>query len=234
MLVLLGALGVFANQIFYILGLSHTTATNAAILMPSLPVITVIAAALLGVERVGRGRLLGIGLAVAGALVMVNPARFTAAPEMVLGNVLLMTNTLCFASFLVLQRPILARLPWRTVIAGAFLTGGLGVLVVAAPTLARLDFAAISGKTWLGVGYIVIFSTVIAYSINTWAVRRSSPALVAVYTTVQPLITGTLAAVFLDETFGWAEVAGFALIVSGLWQVNAAARRAAAPIPSAG
>jgi len=48
------------------------------------------------------------------------------------------------------------------------------------------------------------------------------------------LITGTLAAVFLDETFGWAEVAGFALIVSGLWQVNAAARRAAAPIPSAG
>jgi len=166
-------------------------------------------------------RIAGIALSVAGALVMVNPARFSAAPEMVLGNALLMTNTLCFAFFLVLQRPILARLPWRTVIAGAFLTGGIGVLVVAAPTLARLDLAAISLATWLGVGYIVVFSTVIAYSINTWAVRRSSPALVAAYNTLQPLVAAALAAAFLGERFGWAEGIGFVLILAGLWRVTA-------------
>ncbi len=35
-LALLGLLGVTANQLFFIVGLQHTTATNAAILMPSI------------------------------------------------------------------------------------------------------------------------------------------------------------------------------------------------------
>ena len=37
-LALLGFLGVYANQVLFILGLKQTTATNAAILMPSIPV----------------------------------------------------------------------------------------------------------------------------------------------------------------------------------------------------
>jgi len=43
--------------------LRFTTATNAAILMPSIPVFTVAAAALLGAERLTRRRIVG-GLAV--------------------------------------------------------------------------------------------------------------------------------------------------------------------------
>ena len=48
LLVLLGGLGVFANQILFINGLRFTTAINASILMPSLPVFAAAAAALLG------------------------------------------------------------------------------------------------------------------------------------------------------------------------------------------
>ena len=40
-LALLGFLGVFANQLLFIHGLEHTTATNASILMPSIPVFAV-------------------------------------------------------------------------------------------------------------------------------------------------------------------------------------------------
>ena len=55
MLALLGGLGVFANQVLFITGLQHTTATNASILMPSVPVFAVAAAAALRIERVGAG-----------------------------------------------------------------------------------------------------------------------------------------------------------------------------------
>ena len=44
--------------------------------MTCLPVFAVAAGALLGIEGVGPRRLLGIALAVAGALVMVNPVGF--------------------------------------------------------------------------------------------------------------------------------------------------------------
>jgi drug/metabolite transporter (DMT)-like permease len=220
LLVVLGILGVTANQLFFITGLEHTTAINASILMPSMPVFTAATAALLGIERIGSRRLLGIALSVAGALVLVNPFRFTGGQGAALGNLLILINCLSYSLFLVFQRPLLERLPWRTLIAASFVFGSLGVLVVSAPSLAALDFGAVSAPAWLGVLYIALLSTAFAYSISTWAVRRSSPALVSAYSTLQPLATSLLAATLLGERFGWAEGVGLVLIVAGLWQVS--------------
>jgi drug/metabolite transporter (DMT)-like permease len=221
MLALLGGLGVFANQIFFINGLRFTTATNAAILMPSLPVFAAAAAALLGIERLAPRRLAGIVLSVGGALVLVNPLRFAADHAMATGNLMILLNCLCYGLFLVLQRPLLERLPWRTVIAWSFVFGGGGVLLVSVPSLAALHATEVPAGTWWGVAYIVALPTVFGYAASTWAVRRSSPALVAAYNTLQPLVAAALAVVFLGERFGWVEGVGFALIVAGLWQVSA-------------
>ncbi|HKV11259.1 MAG TPA: DMT family transporter [Thermoanaerobaculia bacterium] len=227
-LALLGSLGIFANQILFITGLKYTTATNASILMTSLPVFAVATAAVLKIETIGPRRLAGIVLSVAGALVLVNPLRFEGGSSAALGDILILLNALAYALFLVLQRPVLARIPWRTLIAWSFLWGGAGIVIVGAPALTRLDWAAVPARTWLGVAYIILFATVFAYAVNTWAVRRSSPALVAAYSTLQPLVAVLLAATFLGERFGWVEGIGFALIVAGLFQVSEA-RRPAAP-----
>jgi drug/metabolite transporter (DMT)-like permease len=222
-LALLGSLGVTANQILFIEGLQHTTASNASILMTCLPVFAAAAGALLGIESIGPRRLLGIALAVGGALVMVRPGGFSiagTAGKTTFGNLLILGNCLSYALFLVLQRPILRRLPWRTVIAGSFLCGGPLVLAASLPTLASTDLKTIPAASWMGVLYIALFATVFAYAANTWAVRRSSPALVAAYGMLQPVVTAGLATAFLGETLGWVEGAGFALIVAGLWQVS--------------
>jgi drug/metabolite transporter (DMT)-like permease len=220
MLVLLGFLGVFGNQILFIEGLQLTTATNASILMTSLPVFAAATAVLLRIEPLVPRRLAGILLSVAGALVLVNPFRFTADRGMATGNLMILANALCYALFLVLQRPLLQRIPWRTLIAWSFVFGGGGVLLVSLPSLARLEPAEVPASAWWGVAYIVVLATVFAYAANTWAVRRSSPALVAAYGTLQPLITVVLAATVLGERFGWMEGLGFALIVAGLWLVS--------------
>jgi drug/metabolite transporter (DMT)-like permease len=219
-LAFLGGLGVFGNQLLFILGLQLTTATNASILMTSLPVFAVAAAAALGIERIGVRRLTGILLSVAGALVLVNPFHLSAGGKTSLGNGLILLNALCYALFLVLQRPVLSRIPWRTLVAWSFLFGGAGILLVSGPALARVEPARVSTATWLGVAYVVLFASVLAYALNTWAVRRSSPALVAAYGTLQPLVTSVLAATFLGERFGWVEAVGFVLIVAGLWRVS--------------
>ena len=224
MLALLGGLGVFANQVLFITGLKFTTATNAGILMTSVPVFAAGAAALMGIERITSNRLIGIVLCVAGALVLVNPFRFTAGHAGALGNGLILTNGLCYALFLVLQRPVLTRIPWRTVTAAAFFFGGLGVLAVSLPSLLALDPARIGTGTWLGVAYIILFPTIFAYAASTWAIRRSSPALVAAYNTLQPVVAASLGVAFLGEPFGWEEGAGFALIAAGLWQVSKTAQ----------
>ena len=226
-LALLGFLGVFANQLLFIFGLRWTTATNAAILMPSIPVFAAGIAIASGVERARPRRLVGIFLAAAGALVMLEPARFQLGNRMVAGNLMILANCLSYATFLVLMRRILTRLPVTTVIAWSFLFGGAGVAAASTTHLAAIPFAAVPASVWILMAYIVLVPTTLNYLINTWALALSTPSLVAAYTTLQPLAAGLLAAIFLAERPGWPQLAGAILIATGLWQVSATPPRPA-------
>ena len=225
-LALLGILGIFFNQVLFILGLNYTTATNAAIFMPSIPVFAAGAAILLGVEKLSLQRIFGIGLAVAGALVMLDVSDFSLKPGPFFGNLLILVNCCSYSLFLVLQRPILNRIPPLTVVAWAFLFGGIGVAAVSAPSLARVQPSAVPTLVWVGIVYVILFPTILSYTANTWAIRHSTPTLSATFTTLQPVITATLATLFLGEIAGWRQGAGFLLIVAGLVAVS----RVKAPI----
>ncbi len=231
-LALLGFLGVFLNQVLFIVGLGYTTPTNAAILMPSIPAFTVGVAALLGLERIGPYRLAGVTLAICGALVILDPTRFSAGDSTLVGNLLILLNCLSFATFLVLQRPILRHLPWQTVIAGAFVFGSLGVLAVGGTTLGQLSPSSLAASTWMGILYIMVFPTTLSYLINSWAIQRSSALLAAAYTTLQPLLTALLSRLFLAEVLTWRQALGFALIASGLWCVSWRSARSPGKAPA--
>lgn len=219
-LALLGLLGVYLNQILFVVGLKFTTATNAAILMPSIPVFAVGIGWLTRVERIGSRRLLGVLLAAGGAVTLLDPRNFSLSDASNLGTLLILLNCLSYSTFLVLQRPMLRQLPWRTVIAWTFLFGGLAVTLTGGKTLANVDLRAVDPRVWLGVLFIGLVPTFLGYLLNTWAVRRSSATLAATYTTLQPLTTAMMAFVFLGETFGPPQVVGFLLIATGLWLVS--------------
>lgn len=231
-LALLGALGIFVNQTLFLFGLSFTSATSAGVLMPSIPVFTAGAAALLGIERVAGARLAGIALAAAGALVLLDPTRLDTSSRATLGNLLVLSNCLSYALFLVLQRPLLARVPWRTLIAWSFLFGSLLTLPAAAPALAAADWSALPASALGGILWIGLVPTAFAFALNTWAVRRSSPAVVAAFTTLQPVLTTGLAFALLGERPGWQHAAGFVLIVAGLALVASTRTRSAPPGPA--
>lgn len=219
-LALLGCFGVFGNQLLFISGLARTSATNAAILMPAIPAFTVLVGAVLRIERVTARRLIGVGLVMAGALVLLRPHRFDPSQGTVLGNLLVLANCFSYATFLVLQRPLHRQLPWLTMIAWAYLWGGGGVLAVTWPDLLAIPLAQIPSVVWAGVAYTALVPTVLGYMLNTWAVRRSSAVTAAAYTTLQPLFSSALAALLLGERLGMVELFAFVLIVAGLWQTS--------------
>lgn len=226
-LALLGFLGVFSNQLLYIVGLKMTTATNAAILMPSIPVFVALVAAGTGLERLTWGRAAGVALAVVGALATLDFSAASLSGGTLVGNLLLLANCLVYAFYLVLQRPLFSRVHPVAIVAWAFLFGGAGVLAVSLPTLGRLDPAGVPSSAWLGLLYVAVIPTGVNYALNSWAMVRSSAGLVATYTTLQPLAAALMAALFLGERAGWREAFGFALIVAGLAVVTRS--RAAAP-----
>ena len=153
-------------------------------------------------------------------MTLLDPRNFSLSDASNLGTLLILLNCLSYSTFLVLQRPMLRQLPWRTVIAWTFLFGGLAVTLTGGKTLAHVDLRAVDPRGWLGVLFIGLVPTFLGYLLNTWAVRRSSATLAATYTTLQPLTTAMMAFVFLGETFGPPQVVGFLLIATGLWLVS--------------
>lgn len=223
-LALLGILGVMLNQLLFLVGVSLTSATNAAILVPSIPAFTVLVALVLRVERVSAGRIVGVLVSIAGAVLLLRPHRFSLHDGVAAGNLLILINCLSYAGFLVLQRRLRDRIPWRTIIAWSFVFGGAGIWAVTLRELVALDARAFTPTVIVALVYIVLFATVFTYAVNTWAVTRSSAVLTAAYATLQPLITSVLAILFLDEQFGRVEVVSLVLILSGLWQVSRSSR----------
>ncbi len=220
----LGFLGVFANQVLYVLGLQRSSASSAAILMLSIPVFVTALGLALAIERPTVRTVAGVCGAVAGAVVVLEPSKLVLEGGEALGNALLLGNCLAYAGYLVLQRPLLERIPPLTLVAWSFLFGGIGVLAVSARDVLALQPASLPAGVWVGIAYVVAIPTVVNYALNSWAIRRSSPALVAAYTTLQPLVAAALALAFLGEALRLVHVIGFALTAAGLAAVSSRGR----------
>lgn len=80
---------------------------------------------------------------------------------------------------------------------------GAAVTLVLALVLERpwdLDFALISARSWLSLGYLVIFGSVISFSAYLYLSRNFAPHIVSTYALVNPLIAVGLGWMFLGES----------------------------------
>ncbi len=213
---LLALLGVSINQVFFILGLSLTTAINTAVLTATIPVFTLAVALLLRHERLRLRPLLGLVFALAGALVLLNVQRFDWRSDFVKGDLLLLANCLSYSFYLVLGRPVMTRYRPPTAIATVFLYGALPILLVAAPSLARFAPSTVTPLAWWSLAAIVSASTILPYLLNSWALARTHASRVAFYVFLQPLIGAVLAIVVLNETLTVRTAVAAALIFAGL------------------
>jgi uncharacterized membrane protein len=72
-LAVLSLFGVVFNQLLFIGGLSRTKASNTSLLAVTIPIFTLIVAAIAGSERIARTKIIGIALAAAGIILLIDP-----------------------------------------------------------------------------------------------------------------------------------------------------------------
>lgn len=195
-LALMGLLGVAANQSLFLLGLRHTTAVNATILVTLVPVFTVLGSLLFRKESPSTSKVLGILLAGSAAVYLIGPDRVSLAPGLALGNAMIVVAMMAYAAYLVLVRRMLDRYSAITVSYYVMLFGAIGVLPGGWYGLHQLG--PVHARSWLLVGYIVLFPTILAYFLNIWALKRASSNLVAGFTYLQPVFTAAVAPLLLE------------------------------------
>ena len=99
---------------------------------------------------------------------------------------------------------------------GAALVCGGVVLSVLAPFGEPVDLSAISGKSIVGLSYLVLAGTVITFSAYMWLLGRVAPTRVATYAFVNPVVAVLLGWALADETLNAATLGATAVIVAAV------------------
>ena len=215
-ILLLSLLGVTVNQIFFIEGLSRSTAINATLLMVTIPVLTLGVALLLRQEEATPRKLAGCVLALAGALVLLGAHRFDWSSRLFVGDVLLLVNATAYSFYLVLSRPILRKYSAALFTNVTFAVGAVPVAVIAAAPLASLRWETVEPRAWLCLGLVIVFPSALAYLLNAWALGRTDASRVALFVTLQPAVATVFAMVLLGERPTGKTALSAGLIVAGL------------------
>jgi drug/metabolite transporter (DMT)-like permease len=223
-LVLSSLLGVVINQLLFVKGLSLTTAINATLLTTTIPVFTLAVSIALGYDRLSIRHVLGIALAAAGVIYLVDPLRANFSAQTTLGNILIVANSFSFGAYIAVSRDLFRRYGALNVITWIFLIGAVMTLPFAGYAWSANELQTVPTGGWLAVGYIILFPTVGAYYLNSWAITRVPPSVVAIYIYLQPLLAFGLAPLVLGESWNSRTIVACLLIFAGVAVVTIRAR----------
>jgi drug/metabolite transporter (DMT)-like permease len=98
------------------------------------------------------------------------------------------------------------------------LTAGAVLLCASAAggEFGSLHLAAVSARSWLAFGYLIVFGSIVAFSAYVLAVRALPTTTVATYAYVNPVIAVLLGTTLLDEKLTGSMVLGGVLVVGAV------------------
>jgi drug/metabolite transporter (DMT)-like permease len=132
-----------------------------------------------------------------------------------------------------------AKLPTSPLLGTAMqMLGGGGLLLLASALTgepARFHLAAVSMKSALSLGYLVIFGALIAFTAYVWLLRVAPPVLVSTYAYVNPLVAVFLGWALAGEPITRGTLIAAAVILAGVALISSAPKppsRTLTPGPS--
>jgi drug/metabolite transporter (DMT)-like permease len=223
---LLGFVGITFHQWLQSTGLVTAQASTTAWIVATTPVFMALLAWLFLKEKLGSWRVLGIALAAAGVLLVVSRGDWrslTAGHFGAPGDLLILISAPNWAVFSVLSSAGLRRHPATRMMFYVMAAGWLftSVLFFAGPGLS--DIARLTVNGWVGVGFLGVFCSGLAYIFWYDALQTMPASQVGVFLYIEPLVTLVVAAIILSETIVWASLVGGGVILLGVWLVNRAA-----------
>lgn len=167
----------------------------AALLIATEPMFILILAWSMGQQKISRLSAVGLGLGVIGVATLTG-AELTVKGSSLLALLAVLVGSFAWSAGVVISPKL--KLPSDAVGRTALPTiCGAAMLLAAAGLTGEFHathWASISLKSLLGLAYLIVFGSVVAFTAYTWLLQQCSPALVATHTYANPVV-----AVFL----GW-------------------------------
>jgi drug/metabolite transporter (DMT)-like permease len=211
-----GVVGISLSQLFFLVGLQHTTTANSAIMNSVTPLLTLLVGVLAGAERFTPIRGLSFCLALAGIFSIRDLSEFRLSSETFVGDLATLANCLMLAIFFTWSRDFLRKNSTYWATAWMFLFGSIVLALVSLADFHLPELATLDRRFYTSASYNILFATLITYFLNSWTLTKVSPSLVALFFYFQPVIAVLTGWWLLGETPTPRTFLAMGLIFSGL------------------
>lgn len=217
----LGVFGVAINQGFFTMGLNYTSSSHAVILVALDPIIVLLFASAMKLERFTAAKLIGMIVSLAGVLLL-ETDRSAGQSSFHTGDLLTLGCVMGYSTYAVLGKRAATRAVgehYDAVAVNTYMTVVAGILY--APLAVRqattLDWKSVGWVGWSGMIYMAVFASVISYTMFNWILRHLDASRVASVNYLQVPIVIVLAVSVLGERPSGHLLSGAVLVVGGVY-----------------
>ncbi len=211
--------GIVVNQVCFMFGLNLTSPINASIITTSMPIITMVLAAIILREAVTKLKVIGVLLGASGASILILSNTTGESGGSAIGDLLVMTAQLSFSFYLVLYKDLITRYSAITLMKWMFTFASIVVLPFSIKEF-FIDWTAIDSSVILGIAAYVVGPTFISYLLLPLGQRSLRPTVTAMYNYVQPIVASIIAIIAGLGNFTVASGAAIVLVFTGVYLVT--------------
>lgn len=214
--------GMVINMLLFFKGLSLTTPINSSVIITISPILVLVLAAILIKERITVLKTTGIitGLAGAMALIFFSKEATDNAPNIPLGNLLVIINALSYGLYLILVKPLTAKYHSFTLMKWLFLFAVIINLPLTLNEFLEVEWKALPAHALLKMGFVVVGTTFLTYLLNVFALKELSAATISAFIYLQPLIAIIYAVATGADNLNLVKVSAALLVFAGVYMVT--------------
>lgn len=209
------------NQGVFIFGLSLTSPIDASIVTTTLPIVTMIIAAIYLKEPVTNMKVLGIFVGAMGALILILSSQAAGGGNSsILGDLLCLVAQISFSIYLTVFKGLSQKYSPITLNKWMFVYASMCYIPFSYHDVAGIQWAEISTVAYLQAGYVVVGGSFLAYIFVMSAQRLLRPTVVSMYNYMQPILASIAAIIMGLGVFGWEKGIAVALVFLGVYIVT--------------
>ena len=220
--------GIVFNQGTYIFGLGMTSPINASIVTTSLPILTMVIAAIYLREPITRKKLLGVFMGAVGALLLILSGQPMSGGQSgsIGGDLLCLFAQFCFSLYLVFFKGLIGKYSPITLMKWMFTYASICLIPFSYTEIVQLDWSLLDYKVIAGLVMVVFCATFISYLLIPIGQKNLRPTVTSMYNYLQPIVASILAVAWGMDSFNALKIVAVILVFSGVFFVTQSKSRA--------
>jgi drug/metabolite transporter (DMT)-like permease len=216
LLLILGFLSIPINQFAFLYGVRFTTATEAAILYSTTPVLVLLVSSFYLKERITLPKILGTAMAFAGVVVIVLEKGTRIGISHLQGDLFVFIAVIAWTLYTVFGRRLVLTHGAINSTVFTALVGSAMFAPIGIGSSIGYNYFSLTGGQWMEILYLSIITSMVGYALWYAALSKIEASKAAVFTNGQPVMTAILAYFFLGQGISLIFALGAALTIGGV------------------